>query len=149
MDDYVIWFGLGLVLVAAELATGTFYLLMVAIGFAAGGLAALGGLGTVTQLVIAAIVGAAATLAMRQLRTGQREESPDAARNPNLNIDIGQTVDVTAWHKGRARLQYRGASWDAELAGHASTPGAEAAPGSYRIAAIHGSTLVLTPLDQE
>jgi len=145
LDDYVIWFGLGLVLVAAELATGTFYLLMVAIGFAAGGLAALGGLGTVAQLVVAAIVGAAATLAMRQLRAGQRDETPDSTHNPNLNIDIGQSVEVDAWHKGRARVQYRGAAWDAQLAGHADAAGVEPAPGSYRIAAIHGSTLVLTP----
>jgi len=38
MSDWMIWFAAACVLVIAEMATGTFYLLMIAIGAAAGGL---------------------------------------------------------------------------------------------------------------
>ena len=51
------WLATG-ALVAAELATGTFYLLMVALGCAAGALAAHAGLATTPQLATAALVGA-------------------------------------------------------------------------------------------
>ena len=43
MTDWMIWFAAACVLVILEMATGTFYLLMIAIGAAAGGIAALSG----------------------------------------------------------------------------------------------------------
>jgi hypothetical protein len=45
MSDWMIWFMFAGVLVILEIATGTFYLLMLGIGLAAAGLAALGGAG--------------------------------------------------------------------------------------------------------
>ena len=54
------WWIITGVAVAAELATGTFVLLMLAIGLAAGAIAAHLGLGVTGQLVTAAVVGAAA-----------------------------------------------------------------------------------------
>jgi hypothetical protein len=51
-------------LVAAELATGTFYLLMLALGCAAGALAAHAGVGPRPQVVVAALVGGGATVAV-------------------------------------------------------------------------------------
>ena len=55
MSSYYIWFAAAVVLVIAEMATGTFYLLMIAVGVAAGGVAALAGLGVPAQTVTAII----------------------------------------------------------------------------------------------
>ena len=63
MADSSIWWLLTGVAVAAELMTGTFYLLMFALGLAAAAIAAHMGLGLASQLVIAAIVGGGAGMA--------------------------------------------------------------------------------------
>lgn len=62
------WAGAGVLLVV-ELLSGTFYLLMIALGFAAGGLARLAGLAWSGQLVIAA---ALAMLAIGGVRAWRR-----------------------------------------------------------------------------
>ena len=65
----------------------------------------------------------------------------NAAADPNVNLDIGQELDVPAWDaNGRARVPYRGADWTVELA-----PNCAAAPGRYRIVEVRGSTLVVSP----
>ena len=56
------WIAAGLA-VAAELATGTFYLLMIALGLGAGGLAAALGASWMWQLLGAALVGGGAVAA--------------------------------------------------------------------------------------
>ena len=140
METSVVWFVLGLALVAAELFTGTFYLLMVAIGFAAGGLMAWAGSPMVAQFVVGAVVGLIAVLLLRRVRGAHVTDKPEAASNPDLLLDIGQAVHVSAWHHGRAKVQYRGAQWDAQLA---SGDGGRA-PADYRIVAVNGSVLVLS-----
>ena len=57
---------------------------------------------------------------------------------------FGQQVHVGSWHHGTARVDYRGAQWDAVIA----DPNQGSAPGQYKIVAIRGSTLVLAPLHQ-
>ena len=52
-------------LVAAELATGTFYLLMLAVGTAAAAVAAHLGLGPNAQLVVGALIGGGAVVVVR------------------------------------------------------------------------------------
>ncbi|TFW18774.1 NfeD family protein [Massilia arenosa] len=137
MADWITWSVIALVAVVLELFTGTFYLLMLAVGLAAGALAALGGLSTVVQALIAAVVAAVATELLRRKRgTATRI---DASVNPDVNLDIGQQVNVDTWNGTRARVLYRGAQWDAELA-----PGAEARPGAYRIMQVLGSRLILS-----
>lgn len=143
MMDWAIWFVLAGVLVVAELFTGTFYLLMIALGIAAGGGAALSGAQLEWQLLIAALVGIAAVVALRRTRFG-RLRGRDAANDPNVLMDIGQTVDVAAWQThGQtyiARVPYRGAQWDVELdAGH------HPAPGTYVIREVRGSRLIVVP----
>jgi membrane protein implicated in regulation of membrane protease activity len=134
------WLAAG-VLVAAELATGTFYLLMVALGVMAGALAAHAGLSGTAQVVLAAAVGAGATVAWHL----QRSRSPRAApaeANRDVNLDIGQTVHVPAWlPDGTARVSYRGAAWQVRLAA-----GKPAQGGEHVIVALHGSELLLAPL---
>ena len=57
MEESTLWWVLAGVAVAVELVTGTFYLLLLALGMAAGALAAHLGAGTALHLVCAAWVG--------------------------------------------------------------------------------------------
>ncbi len=134
------WLAAG-VLVAAELATGTFYLLMLAVGTAAGALAAHAGLSGTAQVVLAAVLGIGATLAWHLLRARSPKTAP-AEANPDVNIDIGQTVHVPGWQPdSTARVAYRGAQWQVRLA-----PGATAGSGAHTIVAVRGTELLLSPV---
>jgi membrane protein implicated in regulation of membrane protease activity len=137
MADWINWLVAAGVLVVLELFTGTFYLLMIAIGLGFGALAALAGLSAPAQTIAAAVVGVVATGLLHRSRLG-RPARTDAARDPNVNIDIGQSVKVEQWQDGRARVMYRGALWDVEL-------GAGALPeaGNFRIVEVHGSRLIV------
>lgn len=143
MTDWSIWFVLAGVLIAAELFSGTFYLLMIALGLAAGGLLALGGALLEWQLLASAAVGVAAVLLLRRSRFGRLRRGR-ANDDPNQLLDIGQTLEVTAWQQHGnthvARVPYRGAMWDVELeAGRAPVA------GSCIIREIRGSRLIVTP----
>lgn len=137
MSDWVNWLVWAGILVIAELFTGTFYLLMIAIGLAFGGLAALLGLSWAMQAVVAALVGLAATLVLQRSRLG-RPAMRNASRDQNVNQDIGGRVVVADWHDGRARVMYRGALWDVELGA-----GALAQAGDFRIVEVQGSRLIV------
>lgn len=127
-------------LVAAELMTGTFYLLMVALGCVAGALTAHAGAGTSAQLAVAALVGAGAT-ATWHWRRARAPRSASVDRNPDANIDIGQTVFVDAWGgDGTTRVAYRGSHWTARLA-----RGAAPGPGPHVIVGVQGNQLELSP----
>ncbi|HSI60483.1 MAG TPA: NfeD family protein [Ideonella sp.] len=131
------WIAVGM-LVAAELVTGTFYLLMLAIGTAAGGLASYAGFSFTGQLLSAALIGGGAVVAWHLYRRRQPAAAP-AAANHDMNLDIGGHVHVTAWAPdGSARVSYRGAGWDARHAG-AGQP----APGDFVIVRVDGNQLVL------
>jgi membrane protein implicated in regulation of membrane protease activity len=125
------------VLVILELFSGTFYLLMIAIGMAAGALTSLAKVDMPGQMLVAGIVAAVATLLLRRSRYGKTERMP-ASANPDVNLDIGQTVSVPAWQDGAARVMYRGAMWDVELA-----PGEAARPGVFTIREVRGSRLIV------
>jgi membrane protein implicated in regulation of membrane protease activity len=131
------WIGAG-VLIVAELMTGTFYLLMIALGFLAGVLAYELGAPLDVQLVAAALVGLVAVIALRRSRFGRRRRMVDASTDPGVNLDIGSTVAVAAWQDGRARAMYRGAEWDIELA-----PGEPQDAHLYEIKAVRGSCLIV------
>lgn len=134
MEIYIYWFLLAIVLVGLEMATGTFYLLMVAIAMAAGGLAALLGAGVTWQLTLSALMVIAGTIILRRWKGTQVKEMASAS------LDIGQAVKVIKWNdNGSARVFYRGAEWDAEPES-ADTPHDE----TLYIAAVRGSGLVLT-----
>lgn len=142
MSEWGIWLMLGGALVVLELFTGTFYLLMVALGLIAGALVALSGGAIWQQLLAAALVGVLATLSLRRSRFGKAGRV-DSAHDPNVNLDIGQTVAVAEWteHPGAqpgARVNYRGAMWDVEL-----TPGNAPRAGTFSILEIRGSRLIV------
>jgi membrane protein implicated in regulation of membrane protease activity len=134
MEIYIYWFLLALVLLGLEMVTGTFYLLMVAIAMAVGGLAAFLGMSLAWQLILCAAVVVAGTIILRRWKSGHATEAP------NASLDIGQPVRVIKWHdNGTARVFYRGAEWDAEPES-ADTPH----DATLYIAAVRGSGLVLT-----
>ena len=138
MSDWMGWLVAAGVLVVLELFSGTFYLLMIAAGLAAGALAALAGVGVEVQMIVAAVVGVVATTMLHRSRFGHRQRG-NAARDPNVNIDIGQRLEVQHWHDGHARVKYRGALWDVELG-----PGAQAQPGTFKIVEVQGSRLIVS-----
>jgi membrane protein implicated in regulation of membrane protease activity len=138
MADWSYWAFAAGATVILELFTGTFYLLMIAIGMSSGVLAALLGFGMEAQTVLAAVVGVAATVLLRRSRFGRLENRVQAGRDPNVNLDIGQTVTVPAWQDGAARVMYRGALWDVEL-----EPGTTPAPGQFTIREVRGSRLIV------
>ena len=65
------WVAAG-VAVAVELATGTFYLLMIALGLAGAAVAAMLGLGLTAQIVSAALIGGGATALWHRRRSTRR-----------------------------------------------------------------------------
>ena len=133
------WVAAGIA-VAAELGTGTFYLLMIALGLAAAAVAAQVGVDVTAQLTVAALVGGGATVAWHLRRARQRSDEP-AATNRDVNLDIGDRIHVDRWTDERtARVRHRGTEWTARLA-----PGAEARGGEHIVSAVEGNWLILTP----
>lgn len=131
------WIAAG-VLVAAELASGTFYLLMLATGAAGGALAAHLGLGPTAQVLIAAIVGGIAVVVWH-LKRDRTSSTVPASHNPDVNLDIGQGVLVKTWSpEGMTQVQYRGAAWQARFIGNAP-----AQAGHHVIRGVEGSCLLL------
>lgn len=134
MSIYVYWFLLALLLVGVEMATGTFYLLVVSVAMAMGGAAALLGLDLPAQLALAALAGVLGIVMLRRWRGGK------AADVASQSFDTGQSVRVLNWHEdGTARVYYRGAEWDAEP----ESPDYDR-DGKFYIKEIRGSVLVLS-----
>lgn len=134
IDSSVEWWLVAGLMVALELLTGTFYLLMLALGCAAAGVGSYLGASGSMQTFLAAGIGGGAVLAWHQLRP--RPSNPSA----NLTLDVGQLVHVDQWQAdGTARVHYRGALWSARYQGGAVPP----APGAHVIQALDGNTLIL------
>ena len=134
MAPYVYWFLLALGLVVLELATGTFYMLVLALALTIGGFAAVFGLSEAMQYTLSAVAGVVGTLILQWVRRGL------AAHEPNQSLDIGQPVQSVTWHQdGSARAFYRGTEWNAEAENH-DTP----RTGPLYIKALRGSTLIIT-----
>ena len=134
------WIAAGIA-VAAELATGTFYLLLIALGLAAGAIAAHLGATQPTQLLAAALVGGGATALWHWRRVSRAGPALPTAVDRDINVDIGERVHVAGWGADRtARVSYRGSTWAARL-----QSGAPAAAGEHVVAAVEGNWLVLAP----
>ncbi|NYT61765.1 NfeD family protein [Alcaligenaceae bacterium] len=133
------WLGVAGLFLLLEMATGTFYLLLVALGLAASGLAAYAGLSLVWQIASGLVVSLAGwTLLYRRRRSRVRMATQS---NPNVVQDIGQRVMVDAWDEnGQARVFYRGANWSARI-----DVGQPAQPGEHYIQTVQGLTLILRP----
>lgn len=152
MSDSTVWWILAGLAVSAELLTGTFHLLMLAIGLAAGALAAHAGLTVVAQLVCAAVLGGGAVVWLHIRRRTQPTALP-AQANADVNLDIGQTLHVALWSpEHTAQASYRGALWTVELitapdpnAAPQPAPSTPPAPGRYQIREVVGNRLRVAP----
>lgn len=132
------WWLLAIALGIAEMFTGSFYLLVLAAGAAGAGVTAALGFAAGAQFVCAAIISAVGAWLVRRLRPLAQADLP-SGRNRDVNLDIGQTIQVEQWDAGRrSRVAYRGAMWDVEL-----LPGEPAVPGTFVIREIDGSRLRL------
>ena len=137
MSESTIWWLLAGAAVGIELVTGTFYLLMLAIGLAAAAIASHLGLALTGQLVTAAVVGGGAVVLWHYVRGDQPGNLP-AQSNADVHIDIGEAVFVDAWNAdGTANVNYRGSNWAAITRGQAPTA------GQHRIKELMGNRLVL------
>lgn len=138
MEYSTIWWLIAGVLVIAELLTGTFYLLMMALGAIAGAASAHLGLSNHTQIVVAALLAAGAVLVCYLLRKRRPPRLP-ATGNRDVNMDVGETVMVEQWNPdGTAQVRYRGATWTVM-----GRPGGLPAPGMHRVAEVIGNRLLV------
>jgi len=133
MDTPLIWLIAGFVLVITELVTGTFYLLVLGLAaLAAAGVAYAGGV-FVWQAIAAAIVVLAGVVGVHRYK---RKIQPRRMRG----LDVGQPATFESWVNqgaGHARVRYRDALWDAQVA-----DGVPAEPGEiFYVAAVDGNTL--------
>lgn len=133
LNATLIWALVGIALVIAELLSGTFYLVILAIAaFAAAATAWLGQTFGV-QVLVAAVAAAIGVWQVYSYRIRNR-----AQQMPS--IDAGQPATFEAWvdqQAGLARVRYRGASWDARF-----DPAETAEPGGLvYVLSTEGNTL--------
>jgi membrane protein implicated in regulation of membrane protease activity len=143
MAAWSVWLILAGIAVLCELMSGTFYLLMIAVGFVIAALAAYIGVSIEWQILVAAIIALIGTLGLRRTSLGRRS-SKAISKSKDALLDIGQTVMVSAWEQQGdlfvAQVKYRGAMWRALLlAGNAPSV------GLHTIDEIRGSDLYVTP----
>lgn len=138
MEPSLVWLIAGFVLVITELVTGTFYLLVL-------GIAALVGAGVayvdgafVWQAIAAAIVALAGVVGVHRYKTAIL---PGRMRG----LDVGQPAAFESWINqgaGHARVRYRDALWDAQVA-----DGVPAEPGEVLyVTAVDGNTLKVSKI---
>lgn len=143
MSNATLWWIAAGAIVGLELLTGTFYLLMLALGAAAAAVSAHFGAPESLQMLCAAVVGGASVLGWHLKRQASKDHAlSSGTANPNLHLDVGQSVEVKHWNPdGLARVHYRGTEWDARH--HDNTP---EQPGLHRIRSVEGNCLVLEKL---
>lgn len=144
METWMAWLALAGVVVILEMFTGTFYLLMIAVGLLAGAIAAFFTPSAPIQMIIASIVGAGATALLHNSKFGWKERK-EVSTDPDVNIDIGQQLTVKTWTQKVdgifvSRTKYRGAMWDVEL--HSDSSSA----GEFIINEVQGSRLIVKPV---
>ena len=141
MSNPTVWWLLAGVTVAVELATGTFYLLMISIGLTAAAIAAHLGVPITAQIITAAVVGGGA-VALWHWRDSKKTQSLQANANPDVHIDIGGQVTVTSWQAdGTTNVSYRGANWTAVMADQSAVQVA----GQFQIKEMSGNRLLIEP----
>ena len=133
MDAALAWAIAALVLVIAELLSGTFYLLMLAVAAFGAAAAAYLEQPFPAQCIVAALLGAIGCYGVHVYRARSA-----ATRMPP--IDAGMPASFESWLDAGARLarvRYRGASWEARVEGsEALEPGA-----TVFVLATDGNTL--------
>jgi membrane protein implicated in regulation of membrane protease activity len=138
IETWLVWAVTAFVLVIAELATGTFYLLVIGIGAFAGAIAAWAGAGFIIQALVGGVV---AVVGAWMVHTWHARQ-PASPQGSNF-LDRGQPVVLEGWANETAniaRVKYRGTTWEARLA----PPGGRPAPGTtLYIEGQDGNTLLV------
>lgn len=140
MGESTLWWIVAGFFVSLELLTGSFYLLMLALGAAAAAIAATMGVSQAHQLILAAIVGGGAVyLWHRRLLQRGMLGVEDYTSTGLGSLDVGEQVTVAQWGAdGTTQVHYRGSEWKARYHG-AHVPSA----GLHRIRAVESNYLVL------
>jgi membrane protein implicated in regulation of membrane protease activity len=136
LSQTTLWIVLAGVLLVAEMTTGTFYLLLFALGAGLGAILSWMGLGVEFQITAAAIFAAGTSFLLKRSRSGQ------TANAQSDKLDIGNTVYVENWggeglSPGRAKVTYRGSTWSA------ISLDVPPRAGAHNIVNVNGSTLEL------
>lgn len=113
MESHFLWLIVGIVLVVAELLTGTFYLLFLGLAAVVGAAAAFLGAPLWLQTAAVAACSLAGVSWVNRYRRSRAERSMPG-------LDVGQPVTFQSWVSqpdGAARVRYRDADWDALIEG--------------------------------
>ena len=138
MDLSLAWLIAGFVLIIVELVTGTFYLLVLGIAaFAGAGVGYAGG-AFAWQATVAAVIAIAGMVWVNKYR---KTITPKRMQG----LDVGQPATFDSWVNkgaGHARVKYRDALWDAQVAGEAALERGEI----LYVTAVDGSTLKVSKI---
>lgn len=133
MDSALTWLVAAIVLVVAELLTGTFYLLVLGVAALLAAAVAYAGGEFLIQVIVAGVIAVAGVLWIR----GRRR----ALTTPAVpGLDVGQPVTLDSWvnrDDRLARVKYRDALWDAIIEGEFRGEAGEV----FYIRAVAGNTL--------
>jgi membrane protein implicated in regulation of membrane protease activity len=113
MEGHFLWLTIGIVLIAAELAMGTFYLLILGLAALVAAAVAFLGASLWIQASVAAACAVAGVLWVRRYRRSSTQA-------PMPSLDLGQPVSFDSWSSQSdrlARVKYRDAHWDARIVG--------------------------------
>jgi membrane protein implicated in regulation of membrane protease activity len=116
METHFLWLIVGIVLIVAELLTGTFYLLFLGIAALVGAAAAFLGAPFWAQAVVTAACSVAGVMWVQRHRRA-------IAQAPMRPVDYAQPVSFLSWIDQAAhvaRVKYRDADWDAQVSGECS-----------------------------
>lgn len=134
----MIWMIVAAALVVAELLTGTLYLVVIAGGTVAGGLAALACSSLTTQFIACGTVALLGLVWLKKVRLAPRRLSQAPP-----SLDLGQPVEVIEQRNdGTLLVNYRGSTWDAVFH-HASDSSAATATDVLVVKEVRGSQLVV------
>ena len=133
MDSALAWLIAGIVLIVAELVTGTFYLLVLGVAALLAAAVAYAGGGFLIQVIVAGVIAIAGVFWIR----GRKHAMATPAMPP---LDVGQPVTLDSWinrDDRLARVKYRDALWDAIVEGEFRGEAGEV----FYIRAVAGNTL--------
>jgi membrane protein implicated in regulation of membrane protease activity len=133
VDIPLTWLIAGVALIVAELVTSTFYLLVLGIAALVGSGIGYAGGSHLSQAIGAAIVAVAGFFFVHRYKQAMM---PAAMQG----LDVGQPAAFESWvdkSAGHARVKYRDALWDAQVAGGAAGESGEV----LYITAVDGNTL--------
>ena len=141
MQDYstYIWLIIAGILAATEIATGTFYLLMLALAALITWVADRMGAPFLVQTTVFLLASIVLSFFVHQYR--RKHQSSDAT-NVADDLDAGEIVTVSHWQNGIGTTHYRGTKRQVILNDTKLTP----VNGQYQIVRFEGNRLLVRPI---